>query len=253
LQQPGLTDNVTLMTFRRTVFPIVLVLSSVACATVPANITSAPAAVTNGTTWVRQSAEYAAITRQIYRHAQASVEAAARGRQPGTWAVMLDADETVINNVQYQLEREPQGLGFTQESWTAWVRRRAATPIPGSAEFLRRVASLGGRIAIVTNRLESECEDTREVFQRHTLPFDTMLCRPDGQPSDKNPRFAMVADGRAFGVNVPLDIVAVLGDNILDFPAQSQDLRNQGDEAFAAFGVTFFVLPNPMYGSWQSR
>jgi 5'-nucleotidase (lipoprotein e(P4) family) len=238
---------------RRIVFAFVLVLSGAACATVPATTTASPATVTNGTTWVQQSAEYAALTRQIYRQAQAFVEATARGRQPGTWAVMLDADETVINNVQYQLEREPKGLGFTQESWTAWVRRREATPIPGSGEFLRRVAAMGGRIAIVTNRLESECDDTREVFRRHVLPFDAMLCRPAGQPSDKNPRFAMVADGRAFGGSAPVEVVAVLGDNILDFPALSQHLREQGDEAFAVFGAKYFVLPNPMYGSWQSR
>jgi 5'-nucleotidase (lipoprotein e(P4) family) len=241
------------MEIRRTTCALVLVLSCVACATLPGANTAAPATVTNGTTWVHRSAEYAALTRQIYRHAQAFVEAAARDRQPGTWAVMLDADETIINNVQYQLEREPQGLGFTPDSWTAWVRRREATPIPGSAEFLRRVAAVGGRIAIVTNRLESECADTREVFRQHGLPFDAMLCRPDGSPSDKNPRFASVAEGRAFGVTTAVEIVAVLGDNILDFPSQSQRLRELGDEAFAPFGMKYFVLPNPMYGSWQSR
>jgi 5'-nucleotidase (lipoprotein e(P4) family) len=241
------------MPMRRIVFTCLLGLSGAACATLPATDTAAPATVTNGTTWVQRSAEYAALTRQIYRHAQAFVEATARDRQPGTWAVMLDADETVINNVQYQLEREPQGLGFTPESWNAWVRRREAIPAPGSAAFLRRVAAMGGRIAIVTNRLESECADTRDVFRRHGLPFDAMLCRPDGQPSDKNPRFEMVAGGRAFGVNEPVDVVAVLGDNILDFPGQSQELRSQGDEAFAPFGMKYFVLPNPMYGSWQAR
>jgi len=242
-----------IMVIRRTVFALVLLVSSAACATLPASDQPAQAAVTNGTTWVRQSAEYAALTRQIYRQALAHVEAAARDRQAGRWAVMLDADETVINNVQYQIEREPKGLGFTPESWNAWVRRREALPVPGSAEFLKRVAAMGGRIAIVTNRLESECEDTREVFRRHGLPFDAMLCRPDGQPSDKHPRFAMVADGRAFGVGAPVDVVAVLGDNILDFPEQSQALRDQDDLAFAPFGTRFFVFPNPMYGSWQSR
>jgi len=49
----------------------------------------------------------------------------------------------------------------------------------------------------------------------------------------------------------PLDIVAVVGDNIQDFPGQSQAIRKQGDEAFAPFGARFFVLPNPMYGSWE--
>jgi predicted secreted acid phosphatase len=45
--------------------------------------------------------------------------------------------------------------------------------------------------------------------------------------------------------------VAFLGDNIFDFPGLSQAIVKQGDEAFAQFGVRFFVLPNPMYGSWN--
>jgi len=49
----------------------------------------------------------------------------------------------------------------------------------------------------------------------------------------------------------PLDVVAFVGDNIRDFPGQSQALRGQPDEAFAPFGARFFVLPNPMYGSWE--
>ena len=65
-----------------------------------------------------------------------SVELAARGRQPGSWAVVLDADETVISNVQYQIERARAGLTFTPESWHAWIGRREATPIPGAAAFL---------------------------------------------------------------------------------------------------------------------
>jgi len=31
----------------------------------------------------------------------------------------------------------------------------------------------------------------------------------------------------------------------------TQALRDRGDEAFADFGVRLFVLPNPMYGSWE--
>ena len=198
-----------------------------------------------------RSAEYQAIVLQTYRYATAHVEGAAAGRRAGSWAVMLDADETVLNNVVYQLERERAGLPYTAESWNAWVRRREATPVPGAAAFLSRVKSLGGVVAIVTNRLESECEDTRAVFRAHRLAFDAMLCRLDGSPSDKNPRFTAVAAGQFPGAGGPLDVVAVVGDNILDFPSLSQASRLQGESAFADFGVKFFLLPNPMYGSWQ--
>lgn len=188
---------------------------------------------------------------QVYRVATAHVDAAARGRQSGTWAVVLDADETVINNVQYQIERTRQGLGFTPESWNAWVKRREATPLPGASAFLARVRSLGGKIAIVTNRLVSECEDTEAVFRAHKLLYDVMLCRPDDGPSDKNPRFAAVRSGQPTGSPSPLEILAFLGDNIHDFPSLSQESLKSGAPAFADFGVRYFVVPNPMYGSWQ--
>jgi 5'-nucleotidase (lipoprotein e(P4) family) len=201
--------------------------------------------------WVRDAAEFHAVVLQTYRAATGRVEEQAAARTAGSWAVILDADETVINNLQYQIERGRLGLGFTPESWNAWVKRREATPLPGAARFLARVRELGGRIAIVTNRLGSECDDTEAVFRAHALMYDVMLCRPDGTPSDKNPRFAAVERGQAFGLAAPLDVVVVIGDNIHDFPGLSQQTRAGGDAAFGDFGVRFFLVPNPMYGSWQ--
>jgi 5'-nucleotidase (lipoprotein e(P4) family) len=201
--------------------------------------------------WVRDSAEYYAALLQVYRLATARVEAEARTRTAGAWAVVLDADETVISNLTYQIDRARQGLTFSPESWTAWVKRREATPLPGAAAFLSRVRERGGRIAIVTNRLASECDDTEAVFRRHALVYDAMLCRPDGTPSDKNPRFEAVAAGKTAAGSAPLEIVAVIGDNIQDFPRLNQAIRSKGDAGFGEFGTRYFVVPNPMYGSWQ--
>jgi predicted secreted acid phosphatase len=143
------------------------------------------------------------------------------------------------------------GLGYTSESWHAWVARREATPLPGAAAFLARVRELGGRVAIVTNRLESECADTEAVFRTHRLVYDVMLCRPDGGPSDKNPRFAAVGAAMGKAGGSPLDVLAFVGDNILDFPNLSQAAAKQAETVFDPFGVQYFMLPNPMYGSWQ--
>lgn len=144
--------------------------------------------------WVRDAAEYHAALYQVYRAATAHVESSAPTRQAGAWAVVLDADETVISNLTYQIERARQGLAFSPESWNAWVKRREATPLPAAADFLARVRALGGRIAIVTNRLQSECEDTAAVFKTHAIAYDAMLYRPDEGPSDKNSRFEAVAN-----------------------------------------------------------
>ena len=99
--------------------------------------------------------------------------------------------------------------------------------------------------------MESECPDTEAVFQAHRLAYDVMLCRPDGGPSDKNPRFAAVAAGTTKAGGPRLDTVIFVGDNILDFPNLSQAAAKKDDSALAFFGIRYFMLPNPMYGSWQ--
>ena len=203
--------------------------------------------------WARDSAEHRALFLQVYRAATARVEAAAATRAPGTWAVVLDADETTIDNSLYQLERARVGKPFDAQSWRAWTVRREATPLPGAAAFLSRVHALGGKIAIVTNRTATECPDTEAVFRACALAYDVMLCMPDGGPSDKNPRFEAVVRGTTPAALPPLEVVAFVGDNIRDFPGQSQAIRRQGDEAFEAFGARFFLLPNPMYGSWEAN
>jgi len=211
----------------------------------------APFRVPEAIRWSRDSAEHRALFLQVYRSATAQVEREAAARAPGTWGVVLDADETVIDNSLYQLERARAGKPFDAASWRAWTARREATPLPGAAAFLSRVRELGGRIAIVTNRTAAECPDTEAVFRAHGLAYDAMLCKPDAGPSDKDPRFEAVARGTTPAGLPPLDVVAFLGDNVRDFPGQSQAIRAQGDEAFASFGVRYFVLPNPMYGSWE--
>ena len=217
----------------------------------PAPTATAAKALPDSLRWVRDSAEYRAVVLQTYRAASASIATAASGHKPNSWAVVLDADETIISNLQYQIERAQAQLPYTAESWRAWVARREATPLPGAADFLARVRTLGGRIAIVTNRLESECSDTEALFKTHKLVYDVMLCRPDGGPSDKNPRFAAVAAGTTKAGGPPLDVLAFVGDNILDFPVLTQAVAKSNEAAMAPFGTKLFMLPNPMYGSWQ--
>jgi 5'-nucleotidase (lipoprotein e(P4) family) len=256
----------------RTLSALLLLLSATACrsaapaappaapavphaAASPAPVASASPALPMSVRWVQRSAEYRASCVQTYRLAGAHVERAAAGRAPGTWAIVADGDETVISNVQHEVERARQGqygAPFDAQAWMAWVRRREATALPGAAAFLRRVHELGGRVAIVTNRLGAECDDTRANFEAQGLAIDAMLCRGEGEPSDKGPRFERVRSGQAFGSG-PVEVVAFLGDNIRDFPGGSQDLRKKGEDAFADFGARYFILPNPLYGSWESN
>ena len=109
---------------------------------------------------------------------------------------------------------------------------------------------LGGRVVVVTNRSEAECADTRANLTDVGIPAAAVLCK--GETSDKGPRFAAVASGAGTGLG-PLRVAMWFGDNIHDFPALSQDVRLGGDDAFARFGETYWLLPNPMYGSWTDN
>ncbi len=203
--------------------------------------------------WQRVAAEYPALTRQVFRQATAALERAAAGREPGSWAVSLDADETIIDNSLYALERLRSAQPFyTLESWEAWVRRREATAVAGAPEFLARVHELGGVIAVVTNRGESQCADTEANLVALGLPHDILLCRPAGPSGSKQPRWDALARGTAASGLAPVEILLWLGDNVGDFPGLDQGLRRAPAAAFADFGERFFVFPNPVYGSWES-
>ena len=195
--------------------------------------------------WVRNSAEYRAAAIQAYRLAARQIEQAAAGLPAGTWAVILDADDTVLDNSQYQKERAALGLSYSSDSWREWVLRKQAPPVPGSIAFLKRVQELGGKVAIVTNRVESLCPATRQDFLGYRIPFDAMLCKPDGGKEDKQPRWDQIANG--------LKVLMWVGDNINDFPGLSQADRSKPEDAFSDFGSRFIVIPNPMYGSWAGN
>jgi 5'-nucleotidase (lipoprotein e(P4) family) len=211
---------------------------------------SARPALSNDVHWYRNSAEQRALYLQAYRGAGDALRELARGKAAGTWAVILDADETVLDNSTYQKERWQADSAFSEPSWNAWVRRIAAPALPGAAAFIRGAREMGGRVVIVTNRDEAVCEETRENLRRLAIAVDAVLCKPAG-PSDKNPRFAAVSRGTT-GTGLPaLEVLMWVGDNIQDFPGQTQAVRTAGDDAFARFGRSFVVLPNPMYGSWE--
>jgi 5'-nucleotidase (lipoprotein e(P4) family) len=173
----------------------------------------------------------------------------ARGLAPRSWAVILDADETILDNSEYQRRRALADSGYSDASWVAWVRERAAASVPGAVDFVRLVRVMGGRVAVVTNRADSLCTTTRENLTKVGVEADVVLCQPPG-PSDKNPRFQLVQSGGAAPGIPPLTVVAWVGDNILDFPMLTQAARDDPTK-LADFGRRFFILPNPMYGSWE--
>ena len=247
-------------TFRSPLAALLLAVALAGCTATPAPqpVPAAPPPTTTTSVplgpaihWSRNSAEHRAAFLETYRAAAAALETLVEGRQPFTWAVVLDADETMIDNSTYQKERQVQGLAFSNESWHAWVRRQEATPLPGALDFLETVRRLGGKVAVVTNRSDEVCGPTEANIRALRMPVDVVLCRPLNGPSDKAPRWQAVEEGKASKYLPPLDIVMWVGDNIQDFPGGSQAMTGGSQDAFERFGHDFFLLPNPMYGSWE--
>jgi len=195
--------------------------------------------------WVRDSREYVELTRQIYAQATAAVRTAA-AREPGPWAVVMDLDETVLDNSVYQLQIAAYGTAFDTASWNAWVRRAEAGVVPGAAEFIAAVHEAGGRMAYVSGREQSTTEETRRNLAALGLIRDgDLLCLRDaaGAYSKRMRRAELRAGKGRCAWDTPVPVVAYIGDATGDFPAP--------DEEPGTFGVKFFMLANPMYGSWE--
>ncbi|MDT0630590.1 HAD family acid phosphatase [Rubrivirga litoralis] len=215
----------------------------------PASAAVAEAEAPLAVRWARRSAEHDALFLQTYRAAAEHLRAAA-DTVAGDWGVILDADETILDNSLYQQERAAAGLDYTPESWNAWVRREAAPALLGAVAFTDEVRALGGRVVVVTNRDEAVCPETRANLAAVGVVAAAVLCRTD--EGDKTARFEAVERGGADGLPA-LRVVMWIGDNIQDFPGLGQDARLAGGAGLGAVGGRYWVLPNPMYGSWTGN
>ena len=233
-----------------------------ACASQPVNTTPTPAPSTStmragaaaeplplDIVWYRASAEKRAAYLQAYRTAAGVLERKATGRTPGSWGVILDADETILDNSANEQETAERHAQFSDSSWVRWVRSERAPALPGAVAFTNRVHALGGRVVIVTNRADSLCAPTRRNIQADGFYTDEVLCQTS--TGDKNPRFEAVINGTAPSTLPAMTVLMWVGDNIQDFPLLVQkNMYNASEGAFAGFGDVYIVLPNPMYGSW---
>lgn len=202
--------------------------------------------------WTRASAEHRAILLQSYHGAETELRALTATMTRGGWAVIMDADETVLDNSLYFQRQAARGyLGFTY-NWPAFVHEAIAPALPGAVSFTSLIHELGGRLVIVTNRAENLCPDTRRNLENAGIRADAVLCHPPGV-EDKNPRFVAVQQGHVDGLP-PLKVVMWVGDNVQDFPGLTQArMRTAPDSAFTEFGHSWWILPNPIYGSWQNN
>lgn len=209
---------------------------------------------TMGLLWMRTSAEYRALVYQGYNVALNIVKMAVAdpSHQRKPLAIVLDADETVVDNTKLMGESIANGNGrFDAPWWRAAVHKGESRAMPGAVEFLNEVHKQGVEIFYVSNRyapvnLDVTIQNFKElgfpsVDKDHVLLFE--------KDSDKQPRFDAIAKKYA--------VVVYMGDNAGDFPigTKGKTLTERNDIIDAHkedFGTTFVVFPNPAYGSWVS-
>lgn len=199
--------------------------------------------------WYRTGAEVRALFLQAFRLAGERLETLARARTPGTWAVITDADETLLDTSEFQCELElSRDNKFDPALWDRWVAAERGTATPGAAEFVRLVRRLGGLVVVVSNRVGPRQRDaTFRNLNALGMAPDALLVAPEVGWRDKKARFESVAkQGIPGAAAPPPEILMYLGDSIEDFPGLTQS--NPG--AAGDFGGVFIMMPNPMYGSW---
>jgi predicted secreted acid phosphatase len=227
--------------------------------------------------WMQESAEYRALALATFAAARQRVEDIARNRRldDAPWVVVMDADETILDNTQFQLEMQQRDLHYTRELWRAWVERRDAGAVPGAVAFFARVLALGGKIAIVTNRDADQLAATAENLRKLGFSTDAANVCVLGRPpkatfetppygNNKDARRLALREGKASACwddkpdpdalrswAQPQDLVMYVGDNVQDFPGVTQKAATAVPRLVSEhLGQDWFLLPNPIYGSW---
>ncbi|MBC3228682.1 5'-nucleotidase, lipoprotein e(P4) family [Serratia fonticola] len=205
---------------------------------------------TSAVLWVQNSAEYYALVTQAFNTARYAFDRA-EPRPGKRKAVVVDLDETIINNTPYEAHKIQSGELYSKRNWNEWIAKESAKPVPGAIDFANYVISQGGEIFYVTNRKQIDSQHTVNNLVKIGFPHvsaKNLLFRDS--IANKQQRFDKIAD-------TGYDIVVYLGDNLDDFgddfyrkkdKARKQAVSNNAKK----FGRQFIIMPNPMYGSWEN-
>jgi 5'-nucleotidase (lipoprotein e(P4) family) len=222
----------------------------------------------NAVVWVQTSVEYKATAIQTYRAAK---DALLLGRKDPHWtaaleqsgrfeklpkAVILDLDETVLDNSAFRARLTASGETYSESAWSDWMKEERAGLVPGALDFIQFAVKYGVTPLFVTNRKcdpSSESDPTVRLLRKLQLPVDPaeerLYC--DDGTGDKSDRRKKCSNH--------FRILLLIGDQLADFvhiPAANVEGREKLFEANRSlWGKCWFQLPNPMYGtgrdSWE--
>ncbi|MDD5556176.1 MAG: HAD family acid phosphatase [bacterium] len=233
------------------------IVAVIALCSLAAGVQAARVQLPNDVAWVYASDAYKGCVMQAYLNAGLRLRGLAGEEKPGTWCVVLDADETIISNVRHQVNLSVKGISHSREVWNEWCNEGKAAALPGAKEFCALVRELGGKVIIITNRQEAVKDATIKNLDALGFAYDACLMRegPYAMDRSKTVRREAVEKGTVKtlpeGKSLPpLKILMLVGD-------QTHDLYNDKSASFddvkERYGRDFVMIPNPMYGEWESR
>ena len=219
--------------------------------------------------WTQTSIEHELIYRQVFASATRQLDAALADP---TWdalplpprklsglppAVVVDIDETVLDNVPLNARDILTNQVYSYDRWNTWVDQAKAQALPGAVEFLQAADKKGITVYYITNREHSQVQATVNNLRLRGFPVahneqvlaastPTGHCEQAGY--GKNCRRQWVASHAR--------VLMLAGDSFGDFvQAEHNTLAEQRKAAapyLAWLGQRWFLLPNPTYGNWYS-
>ncbi|MEZ4449398.1 MAG: HAD family acid phosphatase [Nannocystaceae bacterium] len=218
--------------------------------------------------WTQTSAEFAANSVGAFAQATLALDRALKDKktsaadeQQGSFAklppaVILDIDETVLDNSPYQAWLTREGKTFELPTWAAWVAAAKAEAVPGALAFTQAAAAKGVTVFYVSNRDVAGEAATRDNLARLGFPLrdaaevDVVLLQ------NERPEWSSAKGTRRAAVAERYRIVMLVGDNLGDFTDQykgSVDERAKVvDTHRERWGSRWIMIANPMYGAWES-
>jgi len=234
----------------------------------PAN---APNDNLNAVLWVQRSQEYRASALQTWKLAGAQLDAALAD---GNWtallpeeggshqsaklkpAVVVDVDETVLDNSPYQARLVRDGSSYNDATWEAWVNERKAQAVPGAVQFAQAAAAKGVTMIYISNRTAAMKDATVDNLRKVGLPVaDDSVYLGLGTPvpgctehgSEKGCRRQLVAQ--------QYRVLMQVGDQFTDFlQVEDNSLAARDlllDKYQGWIGSRWWILSNPTYGGWE--
>jgi 5'-nucleotidase (lipoprotein e(P4) family) len=202
------------------------------------------------TLYQQTSAEYRALCYQAFNLALLQLNQSSKmlgGMKKA--AIVVDIDETMLDNSPYEAQCVLDNVGYP-EGWDEWMNQSRAEPVPGALDFLNTAKAQGADIFYITNRKEKYRKQTLKNLQLFEFPDATnehlML---KAESSSKKARRDKVSQTH--------NIIMLIGDNLNDFSEifESKNITDRfalTDNLKKEFGARFIILPNAMYGEWES-